>query len=109
MKVIFEPDGKTVDVPRGWSVLKAATTAELKLNSSCGGEGICGTCRILIPENPPPPTPADRKLIPSEDLKRGFRLACQTRIETPITIFIPYETASLSKKSFPKPKSVPLS
>ena len=98
MKVIFNPDGKTVDVPRGVNVLKAATAAGLKLNSPCGGEGTCGSCRILISKSPPPPTPADRKLISAEDLRRGFRLACQTKIHRPLTIYIPYETRFLEQK-----------
>lgn len=98
MKIIFKPDGKTVDVPRGTSVLQAAAEAGLRLNSPCGGEGACGNCRILIPENSPRPTAADRKLISKEDLKRGFRLACQTKIRRRLTIFVPYETRALEQK-----------
>jgi len=98
MKVIFNPDGKTVDVPPGTSVLEAATAVGLRLNSPCGGEGVCGNCRILIPQNPPPPGAADRKFISKEDLKRGLRLACQTEIVRPLTIIVPYESRALEQK-----------
>ena len=47
-KITFRPDGKTVDVPEGTSVLEAASEAGIVLNTVCGGEGICGKCVVII-------------------------------------------------------------
>ena len=44
--VTFQPPEKTVYVLRGTRLLEAAAMAGLVLDSPCGGEGICGKCRV---------------------------------------------------------------
>lgn len=70
--------------------LFASMAAEdLALPSSCGGGGTCGLCRVRI-------TPslkisaADRRRIPQSELDQGFRLACQHRIGSDVTITLPH-------------------
>lgn len=46
----------------------------------CGGKGVCGRCKVEFVKNPPPPTPSERKLISPEELRRGVRLACRTKL-----------------------------
>ncbi|MBQ9437730.1 MAG: DUF4445 domain-containing protein [Lachnospiraceae bacterium] len=71
------------------------------LRVSCGGRGACGGCQIRIFANPPLPTLADRRLIPPEKLRKGFRLACmlpedfQGDFEIPASCF-QKKTVSLS-------------
>ncbi len=48
----FEPDGRTLYVPDGQTLLEAARQAGILLNAPCGGNGTCGGCRIIIPQRP---------------------------------------------------------
>lgn len=48
IKVTFKPDNKEVYIERGKSVLNAALACGIHLNSVCGGEGICGKCKIKV-------------------------------------------------------------
>ena len=46
--VTFQPYGLTIEVPEGENLLRAALEAGVHINASCGGEGVCGKCRILL-------------------------------------------------------------
>ena len=50
VKVVFQPSGLRVDVPRGTDILSAARIAGLHLGGACGGTGSCGRCRVLLVE-----------------------------------------------------------
>ena len=91
-RVTFEPDGRTVDVPRGWTLLEAAQAGGIALEAPCGGQGTCGGCRILIPDGPPEPSEAARRLLSREELTRGLRLACQVRVRARMRVVVPRET-----------------
>ncbi len=53
----------------------------------CGGEGICGRCRVRFLEHPPPPSETERRILSPKELREGVRLACcavvtqDTRVE----------------------------
>jgi uncharacterized 2Fe-2S/4Fe-4S cluster protein (DUF4445 family) len=47
-KVTFYPDNKTVEVEKGKTILTAAISASVYINSSCGGEGVCGRCKVIV-------------------------------------------------------------
>ncbi len=47
-KVHFLPEDVTVSVPEGATILEAAHVANLYINSVCGGEGVCGKCRVYL-------------------------------------------------------------
>ena len=44
----FLPDGIGVSVPQGTTILDAARLANVYLNSVCGGDGICGKCKVIL-------------------------------------------------------------
>ena len=46
-KLTILPDNKVIQVPKGSVLLKALTDAGIKIDSSCGGQGICGRCRVI--------------------------------------------------------------
>lgn len=47
-RVTFLPDGKTVEVPAGTSILDAADAAGVELPHNCGGVCACTTCHVWI-------------------------------------------------------------
>lgn len=47
VKVTFLPMEKTVEVPEGIKILDAAVLAGVEVESTCGGRGTCGKCKVL--------------------------------------------------------------
>lgn len=84
--VTFEPSGRSVYVLEGTPLVEAAAEAGVVVDQPCGGEGICGKCRVRILSGAADPTGSDRSAFSAEELAAGFRLACQTRIVGPTTI-----------------------
>ncbi len=47
VRVVFTPSGLTGTMPEGTTVLDAARTLGVDLDTVCGGRGICGHCQVL--------------------------------------------------------------
>lgn len=45
-RVVFTPAGTTVSAPAGTTVLDAARSGGVDLDSVCGGRGLCGRCQV---------------------------------------------------------------
>ena len=81
--IIFQPYGRRFEISEGKTILEIAKDAGIGINAICGGEGLCGKCRVIIHEgreNLSKPTEAERRALSEDDLARNFRLACQARI-----------------------------
>lgn len=89
-KVVFKPDGKVVKVDKGADLLFAAVSAGLYVNSSCGGEGICGRCKVIIKKGKFRTEPTGR--ISQEERKKGYVLACLTTVEGNLEVLVPKES-----------------
>lgn len=89
-EVIFKPSGKTAEVGRGADLLAAAISCGAFINSSCGGEGVCGRCKVIIKKGEFRTDPTGR--ISHEERKKGYVLACLTTIEGNLEVTIPKES-----------------
>jgi uncharacterized 2Fe-2S/4Fe-4S cluster protein (DUF4445 family) len=87
--VTFQPQGKTVRVRPGTRLIEAALEAGVELDMPCGGEGVCGKCRVVLRQGIGPPGPAEEDAISAADLEQGMRLACQTTVRGPMTVEVP--------------------
>jgi uncharacterized 2Fe-2S/4Fe-4S cluster protein (DUF4445 family) len=87
--ITFQPRGTTVYVLAGTRLLEAAATAELVLDTPCGGEGTCGKCRVVVTEGAGAPTAAEAGAFSCAELAAGCRLACQSRVRDPTTVHVP--------------------
>jgi len=92
VRVTFKPEGKCVDVPAGSTLLEAAQTAGAFVTSICGGDGICGKCRVIVMEGEVDAEPTT--LLTRDEIRRGYALACRTRVVEDVTVSIPKETRS---------------
>ena len=75
------PD-RTVDVPRGWSVLEASRANGIPHLSVCGGRARCSTCRVDVQARPgdlPPPRADEQRTLSRIGALPSVRLACQLR------------------------------
>ena len=50
VKVVFTPSGRRGSFPADTSVLNAARSLGVDIDSVCGGRGICGRCQIECSE-----------------------------------------------------------
>ena len=89
-KVRFLPDGVQVEVPRGETLLNAARKAGVYISSICGGDGICGKCRVILTEGDV--ESAATTLLSREDIRKNYVLACQSRVVGDVTASIPEES-----------------
>jgi len=89
-KVRFLPHNKEITVPDGESLIRAAMEAGVHINASCGGEGVCGKCRVIVEDG----TVEDgiTEKLSQDDLKKGYRQACLARIKSDLTVRIPVES-----------------
>ena len=78
-RVTFYPDNKTVEVPKGETLLAAALSADIYLSSTCGGDGVCGRCKVLVKKGNVVSQPTGR--VSAEEKEKGVHLACLTVIE----------------------------
>jgi adenylate cyclase len=79
---ISYPEGRDVQVPRGFSVLEASRFAGVPHASVCGGRGRCSTCRIRLSQGfaaQPPPSAGERRVLQRIGAPPNVRLACQLR------------------------------
>lgn len=53
----------------------------IPISAPCDGKGTCGKCRIQFLTGAPEITEKERKLLRSEELRNGIRLACTARVK----------------------------
>jgi len=92
VEITVEPDNKRGVFPKGTTLYKALYTLGISMNASCGGFGKCGKCLVKILKDTLPPRESDKMFISSTMLKKGFRLACQTKVMKDMRVFVPPET-----------------
>ena len=103
--VIFTPSGKRGRVARGTTVLDAARSLGVDLDSVCGGRGICSKCQVSpgvgdfpkhgvsVAEDALSPWNAvEARYDEKRGLAAGRRLGCQAQILSDVVIDVPPES-----------------
>ena len=84
-EVAFSPDGVTVTVPKGATILEACREAGIAIDAVCGGEGKCGRCRV----RPNGEFLASRgDVLSKEDAEAGVVLACKATVQGDLKVEI---------------------
>jgi len=89
-RVHFLPDDVSVNVDRGTTILDAARKAKVYVNSICGGDGICGKCKVIVREGQVESTPTT--LLSRDEVRQDYVLACLTRVKSDLEVLVPEET-----------------
>jgi uncharacterized 2Fe-2S/4Fe-4S cluster protein (DUF4445 family) len=89
VRLIVEPEGAEVEVPRGTSLFHAARELGIHITSDCGGHGECGKCFVRLRSTPNEPTPVDRRMLAQDRLDMGTRLSCRYLLEADTVVYIP--------------------
>ena len=90
VKIHFDPDNVDIVVGTGENLLQAAIAAGVRIYASCGGAGTCGTCKVSIEEGQVETTRTEK--VSEEEYKQGVRQACQSRVITDLTVYVPVES-----------------
>lgn len=89
LEVTYLPFDRTTRVPAGTSVFSAAHWIGLPIDSTCGGRGTCGKCKVRIVKGRSDPEGADHRLLRPSEIADGWRLSCQARIYEDMTCEVP--------------------
>jgi uncharacterized 2Fe-2S/4Fe-4S cluster protein (DUF4445 family) len=90
-KIKLLPYETEIEIENGDTLIRAALEAGVHINASCGGEGVCGKCRVLIEDGMVGGGISEK--LSEEDRERGYRLACQAVVKSDLVVRIPVESA----------------
>ena len=89
-KVTFLPHEKSMSVKPGTQLIRAAMDTGVHINASCGGEGVCGKCRVIIESGEVEGGVSE--MLSAEDKEKGYRLACLAKVASDLTVRIPTDS-----------------
>jgi uncharacterized 2Fe-2S/4Fe-4S cluster protein (DUF4445 family) len=100
--VVFTPSGKRGRFALGTSLLQAARTLGVDVDSVCGGRALCGRCQVLVMEgdfpkhnvssraaNLSPLSEAEQSFARRRPLPDGHRLSCSAQIQGDLVVDVP--------------------
>jgi uncharacterized 2Fe-2S/4Fe-4S cluster protein (DUF4445 family) len=89
LEVKYLPFDRTTRVPPGTTLFSAAHWIGLPIDSTCGGRGTCGKCKVRVVEGRTDAETADHRLLRPTEIADGWRLSCQARIYEDMTCEVP--------------------
>ena len=89
-KVKFLPHEREAEVSEGSTITRAALKVGVHINASCGGNGVCGKCRVRIEEGSVENGISEQ--LSQEDVDKGYRLACQAQLTEDVVVRVPIES-----------------
>ncbi|MGA1845349.1 MAG: ASKHA domain-containing protein [bacterium] len=94
--ITVSPDGRSIEVPKGSNLLSGLLDAGIEISASCGGQGTCGKCKVIIEsgEYNAGVTPFLNK----KEVAKGYALACLTLVEGDLSITIPPASRAEGKR-----------
>ena len=98
-QIEFQPLGLRDRFPAGLSILECAHQSGIDLVSLCGGAGTCGKCKVqIVGGEVSEPRQKEEEALASEELSKGYRLACQTYAESELVLNVPAESVSAPQR-----------
>lgn len=89
-KILFFPHEQEITVEKGTDLIRAAMEAGVHINASCGGEGVCGKCRVIIEDGEVEGGITEK--LSKEDIALGYRQACSSLVISDLVVRVPVES-----------------
>jgi uncharacterized 2Fe-2S/4Fe-4S cluster protein (DUF4445 family) len=86
----FLPEGQETSAEEGRTVLEAARQANVYVGAICGGEGVCGKCRVIVREGEV--QGESTEFLTRDEIRRGYVLACQVVPRSDLVVEVPAES-----------------
>jgi len=107
-KIKFLPYNTEITVEQGENLIRVAMEAGVHINASCGGEGVCGKCRVIIEDGNVEGGITEK--LSQEDLENGYRQACLASVQNDLVVRIPIESevdaSTLNLQKTPRRKAL---
>jgi len=98
-KIDFEPVGRRGECQSQESLLECARKLGAGISSICGGKGTCHSCKVqVLSGTVSKPTPGELETFSPQELKAGWRLACQTYPHTNVKVNVPAESMTTPQR-----------
>lgn len=94
-QVTFLPDERAARIGDHKTVLEAAESAGVYVNRTCGGDGVCGRCKVIVRSGDVSAEPTMH--LSREEIQNGYVLACKCHLRSDAVIEVPPESR-LSEK-----------
>ncbi len=91
----FIPNGKSIKISPGYNLRQAILDCGIHIDSSCGGVGTCGKCRVRVKKGKVG-TKKSKFILPAEK-EKGYVLSCQSKVESDLTVEIPPQHKARAK------------
>ena len=81
--VDFEPISRRIIIPENKTFHEILTKSGIKIRTLCGGLGTCGKCKIFVLQGSKflnKPTKSELQHLSDVEISKGWRLACQIRL-----------------------------
>lgn len=85
--VKFLPSKKIIKVPEGYNLKQAILDCGIDIESSCGGVGTCGRCKVQVISGKV--YSEKSKFISEKKKKEGFVLSCLSKVVSDIVVLVP--------------------
>ena len=105
VKIVFTPSGRQGNVAAGTTVLQAARTLGVDIDSVCGGRAMCGRCQVDVgtgefakhginsgPSCLGDVTAVETRYADKRGMAEGRRLSCQSKLLHSVVIDVPPES-----------------
>jgi uncharacterized 2Fe-2S/4Fe-4S cluster protein (DUF4445 family) len=93
--ITFKPDDVSIRVDRGTNLLEAALAAGVHINATCGGQGVCGKCLVIIESGEVRSEKTEK--LEEDKYQQGWRQACKTFVLSDCTVVIPVASRGLKR------------
>lgn len=90
LKVTFYPYNQTIEVEKGKTILSAAAAGGIYINSACGGNGICGRCKVILKKGVVSTKPSG--MLSVKERENNYYLACLTTVQSDLEVEVPPES-----------------
>src|SRR2546427_12306864 len=80
LEVLYKPFDKATRVPPGTTLFSAAHWIGLPIDSTCGGRGTCGKCKVPVIKGIADAETADHRQLRPPGIADGWRLSRQAHI-----------------------------
>ncbi|PIU28238.1 MAG: hypothetical protein COT09_05600, partial [Candidatus Hydromicrobium americanum] len=91
----FIPSGKSIKISPDYNLKQAILDSGIHIDSSCGGVGTCGRCKVRVREGKV--NTKKSKFISSKEKENGYVLSCLSKVESDLIVEVPRQKKAVVK------------